>query len=112
MSLGVLKTTLITTTLAAATLGLTGCSIKQPDLSATDITYLAELADGDIDVTDPSEAVAAGRAVCSDLDKRTTLPATVRNRSANLTAQEASVLAVAAINTYCPQHVPLLRPTR
>jgi hypothetical protein len=96
---------------------LAGCAVPftdtspEPDLSTADVVYLNEIRHAAVDLKTEAASyklIEAGRATCASLGKGTTLPAAVKSLLEQFYPDLASVVAVAAIHNYCPQHTVLL----
>ncbi|WP_167406108.1 DUF732 domain-containing protein [Amycolatopsis thailandensis] len=102
---------------AVSSIVLSGCSLLSPkpepgpDLTVPDVLYLTELRNADIELRTPAASVdytRPGRAACAALDKSKSVPSATRSLAGTFYPDEASVIIVAAIHNYCPQHIGLL----
>lgn len=96
---------------------LSGCGLLSPrqepapDLTVADVLYLTELRHADVELKTPAASVdytRAGRDTCASLEKSKSVPAVAKPLVSSFYPDEASVIIVAAIHNYCPQHVGLL----
>ncbi|RLK54461.1 DUF732 domain-containing protein [Actinokineospora cianjurensis] len=96
---------------------LSSCGLRSPrqepapDLTVADVLYLTELRPADVELKTPDASVdytRAGRDTCASLEKSKSVPAVAKPLASSFYPDEASVIIVAAIHNYCPQHVGLL----
>lgn len=92
---------------------LSGCSQQEPapELTTADVLYLTDLRRADVEFNSVEEStgrIRAGRDTCTSLDKTKTVPGAVKPLLTDFYPDDASVIVVAAIHSYCPQHAGLL----
>ncbi|MFI5593478.1 DUF732 domain-containing protein [Amycolatopsis sp. NPDC051758] len=87
-----------------------------PDISTADVLYLNEIRHAAVELNTPAASfnvIAAGRDTCASLGTGTTVSAAVKTVLQRFYPDLASVVVVAAIHNYCPQHTTQLSvPTR
>ena len=104
-------TSIAGTMLAAGTLGLAALAGAGAATADTvDDTYVAALAQAGIPQISPAAEISAGRAVCQNLDERTTSPegiiAAFVAKHVFATTQQDQAMVTASITAYCPQYLP------
>jgi len=101
------------TALAAGTLGLaTIVGTGAAHAETVDDTYVATLAQAGIPQIKPELEIAAGHAVCQNLDEGTTNPdrvlASFVAKGVFATYEQNRAMIVASMTAYCPQYLPQL----
>jgi hypothetical protein len=103
----------VTAALVAGTLGLAtivGTGAAHAD--SVDDTFVATLAQAGIPQIKPELEIAAGHAVCQNLDEGTTNPdrvlASFVAKRVFATYEQNRTMVVASMTAYCPQYLPQL----